>query len=70
MPSIVIEGRLFGEMFGTNKMRALFTDEAIVRRYLEVEAALARAQAKVGLIPRAAADAITSGVTLDHIDWP
>ncbi len=70
MPSIVIEGRLFGEMFGTNEMRALFTDEAVVHRYLVVEAALARAQAKVGLIPRAAADAITSAVTLDPIDWP
>ncbi len=46
-----LDSVLYGDMFGSVEMRAVFTDEALVRRWLEVEAALARAQASVGLIP-------------------
>lgn len=70
MPSLVIQSKLFGEMFGSNAMRALFTDEAIVDRYLDVEAALARAQASLGIIPAAAAEAISACVDIGRIDWP
>ncbi|MCP5154410.1 MAG: 3-carboxy-cis,cis-muconate cycloisomerase [Ectothiorhodospiraceae bacterium] len=70
MPSLVIRSGLFGEMFGREEMRALFDDEALVARYLEVEAALARAQAELGLIPAAAADAITAAVRAMELDWP
>ncbi|MCH8952030.1 MAG: 3-carboxy-cis,cis-muconate cycloisomerase, partial [Proteobacteria bacterium] len=59
MPSIVIDSKLWGEMFGAAPMRALFTDQAMVQRYLDVEAALARAQAGVGIVPAEAAEAIT-----------
>ncbi len=70
MPTTVMTSHLFGDMFGTAAMRGLFTDEAIVQRYLDVEAALARAQAQVGIVPREAADAITaSAANLDRIDW-
>ena len=69
MPSIVIDSKLWGEMFGTAEMRALFTDEAIVQRYLDVEAALARAQAKVGIVPDGAAAAITAVADVSRIDW-
>jgi 3-carboxy-cis,cis-muconate cycloisomerase len=40
-------------------MRAVFADEAVVARWLEVEAALARAEAKLGLIPPSAAETIS-----------
>jgi 3-carboxy-cis,cis-muconate cycloisomerase len=39
-------------------MRTVFSDEALARRYVEVEAALAKAQARVGVIPAAAAEEI------------
>ena len=39
-------------------MRAVFDDAALVGRYLEVEAALARAEARLGVIPEDAARAI------------
>ncbi len=45
MPAIVADNRLFGDLFATAEMRALFSDEATVARYLAVEAALARAEA-------------------------
>ena len=69
MPSIVISSKLWGEMFGAAAMRALFTDEAMVQRYLDVEAALARAQAGVGIVPAEAAEAITAVAEVGRIDW-
>ena len=69
MPSIVIDSKLWGDMFGAAAMRALFTDEAMVQRYLDVEAALARAQAGIGIVPAAAAEAITAVAEVGRIDW-
>jgi len=69
MVSVVIGSKIFGDMFGAEDMRRLFTDEYIVQRYLDVEAALARAQAKLGIIPEAAAAAITGAASVDNVDW-
>ncbi|MDX3904291.1 MAG: adenylosuccinate lyase family protein [Pigmentiphaga sp.] len=55
MSTSLIDSRIFGDMFGTAKMRQVFCDEALIDRYVEVEAALARAQARVGIIPGQAA---------------
>ena len=70
MPSIMIGSKIFGDMFGTQEMRRLFSDEHIVQLYLDVEAALASAQAKLGIIPAEAADAITAAAEVAIIDWP
>lgn len=56
-----------GSLFGTSDMRAVFDELATVRRYLEVEQALARAQASLDIIPHEAADAIGQ-VTLEDLD--
>lgn len=69
MPALVLQSKLFGEMFGSDAMRALFQDEALVGRYLDVETALARAQAALGIVPADAAQAITAAASVDHIDW-
>src|SRR3712207_2264396 len=58
MPSTPIDSGLFRDMFGTPAMRAVFSDEALLGRYAEAEAALARAEAKAGVIPAEAAEAI------------
>ena len=60
MPSTVFDSALFRDMFGTTEMRAVFSDEALVGRYLETEAALARAQARAGVVPQSAAAAISA----------
>ncbi|WMY74490.1 adenylosuccinate lyase family protein [Buttiauxella selenatireducens] len=49
-------------------MKALFTHEARVQSWLDVEAALATAQAKVGIIPASAAKNIAENCQLDRID--
>jgi len=45
LTSTVFGSALFRDMFGTAEMRAVFSDEALVGRYLEAEAALACALA-------------------------
>jgi 3-carboxy-cis,cis-muconate cycloisomerase len=56
-------------MFSTPEMLALFSDAALVQRYLDVEVALARAQAGLGLIPERAAAAIGAVAQVERIDW-
>ncbi|MGD9614187.1 MAG: adenylosuccinate lyase family protein [Alphaproteobacteria bacterium] len=55
----VLSSTLFGEMFGTAAMRAAFGELAFLARCAEVEAALARAQARLGIVPPDAAGAIS-----------
>jgi adenylosuccinate lyase len=51
-----------------NGVRALFTADARRQRYLDVEAALAAAQAECGLIPAAAAAGIAASARLELLD--
>lgn len=63
-----LDSLLYGDMFGTAAMRAVFQDTALVERWLEVEAALSEAQAASGLIPASAARAIREACRLDIVD--
>ena len=68
MGSTVFDSALFRDMFGTVELRAIFGDEALVGCYIEAEVALARAQARMGVIPKEAAVAIeaaSKGIKLD-----
>ena len=56
----VVDSILFRDAFGTPAMRAVFSDHALIERYVEVEIALARAEARSGVIPAAAADEIAA----------
>src|SRR5439155_13384694 len=55
----VLSSTLFGDMFGTAAMRAVFGELGFLARCAEVEAALARAQARLGIVPAEAAAAIS-----------
>lgn len=68
MPSVVVNSEIFGEMYGTDAMREIFSDRALLQRYLDVEVALAKAQARLGIIPQNAADAIAAVATVDRVD--
>jgi 3-carboxy-cis,cis-muconate cycloisomerase len=69
MASTVVDSILFRDAFGTAKMRALFSDYALVQRYIDVEVALAKAEARVGVIPADAAEVIARESTIDRIDF-
>src|SRR3954471_5056341 len=58
MPSTVLDSDIFKDMFGTAEMRAVFSDDNLLKCYVEAEVALAVAQGRLGVIPRQAADAI------------
>ncbi|MBX9590708.1 MAG: adenylosuccinate lyase family protein [Hyphomonadaceae bacterium] len=68
MPSTVFDSGLFRDAFGAPAMRAIFAYQAVVAKYVEVEVALAAAEAKVGVIPQDAADAIRRSARADAID--
>jgi 3-carboxy-cis,cis-muconate cycloisomerase len=68
MPSTPFDSAIFRDAFGTPAMRAAFSDEAAVRRWVEVEVALAAAEARAGVIPAEAAAAIRQGARPDEID--
>ena len=57
------------DMFGTAEMRAIFDDKALVGRYVEVEVALARAQARLDVVPRSASIAIEEAGRRIAIDY-
>lgn len=54
--------------YSTPEMYAIFTEESILQKKLDVEAALARAQAVVGNIPKDAADTISKNASIKVID--
>lgn len=54
-----IDSELLGELAGTSAMRAVFGDRARLQAMLDFEAALARAQGALGVIPADAAPVIT-----------
>jgi 3-carboxy-cis,cis-muconate cycloisomerase len=57
-------------LFATDAMRDAFSDRARIARMLDFEAALANAEAQVGVIPPAAAEAIARECTPDGFDLP
>ena len=65
----VIDSMLFRDAFGTPEMRAIFSDHTLIRRYVEVEIALARAEAKCGVIPATAAEAIALRADAGALDY-
>lgn len=69
MGSTVFDSVLFRDMFGTAEMRDVFSDEALVGRYIEAEVALARAQARMGVVPKSAAEAIEAAGKSIQIDF-
>jgi 3-carboxy-cis,cis-muconate cycloisomerase len=68
MPATALDSSVFRDLFGSEAMRAVFADEARVKAYLDIEAALARAQAGLGIIPREAADEIVRHCRAEEID--
>ncbi|MGK7866709.1 3-carboxy-cis,cis-muconate cycloisomerase [Falsiroseomonas sp. E2-1-a20] len=64
------DGPVFGAVFGTDAMRAAIGERAFLQAMLDVEAALARAQARLGLIPAEAAVAITAVARYEMLDIP
>ena len=69
MPASLIDSAVFRDIFSTEAMRSVFSDENRVQKYLDFEAALARAQAHLGIIPKEAAEEICRHCLAAEIDF-
>ena len=69
MPTSLIDSVVFRDIFSTEAMRRVFSDENRVQKYLDFEAALARAQGRLGIIPKEAADEICKHCNVSEIDF-
>ena len=68
MPSTLIDSAIFQGIFSSDEMRQVWSDENRTQKYLDIEAALARVQGRLGLIPQEAADEIASHCRVEQID--
>jgi adenylosuccinate lyase len=68
MTSTAFDSFYFRDRFGTAAMRALWDDRETHQRWLDVEAALAEAEAELGVIPAAAAREIAQAARIDQLD--
>ncbi|MDE2626061.1 MAG: 3-carboxy-cis,cis-muconate cycloisomerase [Burkholderiales bacterium] len=68
MASTIIDSAIFQGIFSSDAMRQVWSDENRTQKYLDIEAALAKVQGRLGLIPQEAADEIVSHCRLDQID--
>ena len=69
MPVNPADSPVMGVLYGTDAMRAAMSERAFLQRMLDVEAALARAQARLGIVPAEAAAAITQAAQVDRLDF-
>ena len=65
----VLDSILFRDAFGTAAMREVFSDFSLISRYAEVEIALARAEARCGVIPAEAAEQIAKLTDVAAFDF-
>ena len=68
MSSTVFDSFLFRDLFGTAPMREVFSDAGYLERIVRTEVALARAGARAGVVPRAAAEAIATACDAARLD--
>ncbi len=68
MPTNPADGAILGTLYGSDAMRAVFDETAYFQRMLDVEAALARVQARLGIIPAEAAEAIGAAARFENLD--
>jgi 3-carboxy-cis,cis-muconate cycloisomerase len=69
MTAVGVSSRIFRDIFSTEPMRRIFADENRIQKYLDIEAALARAQARLGIIPQEACDEICRHCRAQEYDF-
>src|SRR5437762_14142796 len=68
MTDVLFRSQLFSPLFSSAAMRAIVNDRARLQRMLDFEAALARAEAAVGVISASAAGQIAEACQADRYD--
>jgi 3-carboxy-cis,cis-muconate cycloisomerase len=69
MTAVGVSSGIFRDIFSTEPMRRIFADENRIQKYLDIEAALARAQARLGIIPQDACGEICRHCSVQEYDF-
>ena len=69
MGSTIIDSAFLKDLYGTPEMRAVFSDSNLLQKWLDIEAALAQAEAELGLIPVRVAEEIRRAAHSENISW-
>jgi 3-carboxy-cis,cis-muconate cycloisomerase len=69
MASTAFDSAILGNLFSSEAMRRVFSDQNRITLYLNIEAALARVEGQLGIIPADAAAEIQKQATLGNIDF-
>lgn len=69
MASNVIDSLFYQDHFSTEEMRYIFSDENMVQKWLDVEASLAKVQARLNIIPEKAAEEIEKKADVSLVDF-
>src|SRR3979490_1980518 len=69
MTATALDSMIFRDIFTTPEMRRVFSDQQRTANYLEIEAALARVQGRLGIIPAEAAREIERKCRVESIDF-
>jgi 3-carboxy-cis,cis-muconate cycloisomerase len=67
MPVNPADSPIMGTLYGSDAMRAVFDEQTYFQRMLDVEAALARVQARLDIIPGDAAKAIVAAARVENL---
>ena len=70
MPVSVFDMQSLQHLWSTDELRAIFSEDNRVQKWLDFEAALAAAQAEMGIIPAAAAREIAEQARVQNVDIP
>lgn len=65
----LMDTTIFRDSIGTATMRQIFNEHAMLQSWMDVEVALAQAQAAMGMIPAKAAEQITAKADITSIDF-
>lgn len=68
MPATALDSAIFRNIFGNEAMRNVWSDGNRIQKYLDFEAGLARAQAKLKIIPQEACDEIVKHCKFEQFD--
>src|SRR3984893_3449921 len=69
MSAVGVSSGIFRDIFSTAPMRRVFADENRIQKYLDIEAALTRVQARLGIIPQDACDEILRHCSIAEYDF-
>jgi 3-carboxy-cis,cis-muconate cycloisomerase len=65
----ITDSQIFSNVFSTPEISAIWSDRQRTQYFLDFEAALARAQASLGIIPQKACDEIVRHCSLEYLDF-